>query len=300
MTDPVDPPRLVDSNEIPDELRQGLQGLRAHVPSSAQMAALSDRLGVEQMTAPAAASPASAVLAKALIGVGVAVGGAGLLWFLRSGSPDAVSNGEKPQAAVAARAPVSERKPVADEPTGSAAGTGAASPRAADTAENPGTRTVDTPAGAENVKATDRTESRGGAEGSGRNPQSARAPATVGLGAKAESPSSPARAPSSVAGSGGAGSKPQESPKSGESEIALLRDARATLAVDPAEALAITERHRASFPRGALGQEREMIAITALVKLGRTDAAQKRAEQFRAAHPTSAYLVQLERILPKK
>jgi len=92
----------------------------------------------------------------------------------------------------------------------------------------------------------------------------------------------------------------QEAPKSGESEIALLRDARATLAVDPAEALAITERHRAAFPRGALGQEREIIAITALVKLGRTEAAQKRAEQFRAAHPTSAYLVQLERILPKK
>jgi hypothetical protein len=89
-------------------------------------------------------------------------------------------------------------------------------------------------------------------------------------------------------------------PKTGESEIALLRDARATLAVDPAEALAITDRHRTAFPRGSLGQEREIIAITALVKLGRTDAAQNRAERFRAAHPTSAYLVQLERILPKR
>jgi hypothetical protein len=92
---------------------------------------------------------------------------------------------------------------------------------------------------------------------------------------------------------------PPEGSQQGQSEIALLRDARATLPVDPAEALAITERHRAAFPRGSLGQEREIIAITALVKLGRADAARQRAEGFRKAYPHSAYLVQLERILPK-
>jgi len=299
MTDDLDPPRLVDSNEIPDELRQGLEGLRAHVPSGAQMAALSDRLGVEQMTAPAAASPASAVIAKALIGVGVAVGGAGLLWFLRSGSPDAASKGETPPAAVATQAPavVSPGQPPGNDPSGSAPGAGTVG-TAAGNSEAPGSETAEAPVAAENTRATDRSRRVG--TGSGRNTPSDPAAGSVGPIAKSEGAASSARAPSNVTASGGAAAKPQETPKSGESEIALLRDARATLAVDPAEALAITERHRATFPRGSLGQEREIIAITALVKLGRTDAAQKRAELFRAAHPTSAYLVQLERILPKK
>jgi hypothetical protein len=78
----------------------------------------------------------------------------------------------------------------------------------------------------------------------------------------------------------------------------LLREARASLPVDPAEALAFAARHRSEYPGGALSQEREMLAITALIKLGRSSEASARAERFRRSHPTSAYLRQLERLLP--
>lgn len=296
MSDDLDPPRLLDSNDVPDELRRGLEGLRGHVPSPGQLSALSNRLGVEHAAAPSAAAPGSAIVAKALVGVGIAVSGAGLLWFLRSASPGSAPAGaEQPSTALAAPAPSAVTEERAKNAIGLAPGSGAPS-----NAVEPRSDRVEredmpeAPAGAEGPVATEHKEPRGSASGRSTPPGS------VESNARGEATGSSARTPSKTVTPSGVASTIREAPKSGESEIALLRDARATLAVDPAEALAITERHRAAFPRGALGQEREIIAITALVKLGRTDAAQKRAEQFRAAHPTSAYLVQLERILPKK
>ncbi|NOU32641.1 MAG: hypothetical protein HOO96_32455, partial [Polyangiaceae bacterium] len=41
---------------------------------------------------------------------------------------------------------------------------------------------------------------------------------------------------------------------------------------------AATDEHRSTFPAGQLGPERELIAIDALVRLGRRDAAARRAE----------------------
>lgn len=86
-------------------------------------------------------------------------------------------------------------------------------------------------------------------------------------------------------------------PTVAEDEISLLKEARAELAANPARALALTERHRSQFPRGTFGQEREVIAITALVRLGQSAAARERADRFRKAHPRSAYLKQLDRVL---
>jgi hypothetical protein len=294
LSDDLDPPRLVDSNEIPDELRRGLEGLRGHVPSGAQLATIENRLGVEHAAAPSAAAPGSAVVAKALVGVGIAVGGAGLLWFLRSGSPGPTSTAEKPSAAMAV--PSVAVEDTTNAPGGVTPGNGAVRPSATEplTGGSERERTPEAPAGSGHGRASDQGEP--GARNERSAPSTASGTDTLDRSAKSEAT---ARAPSKTVTPSGVASNVQETPKSGESEIALLRDARATLAVDPAEALAITERHRSAYPRGSLGQEREIIAITALVKLGRTDAAQKRAEQFREAHPTSAYLVQLERILPK-
>lgn len=76
-------------------------------------------------------------------------------------------------------------------------------------------------------------------------------------------------------------------------EIALLRDARLALASNPAEALALTEQHRASFARGAMIQERELIAISALARLGRHTAVLTRAAQFERDFPSSPYRKQV-------
>jgi hypothetical protein len=63
-------------------------------------------------------------------------------------------------------------------------------------------------------------------------------------------------------------------------EAELLQRAQAALRADPVAALALARRHQRRFPRGALVQEREVIAIEALKRLGRHDAASSRAAAF--------------------
>jgi hypothetical protein len=66
----------------------------------------------------------------------------------------------------------------------------------------------------------------------------------------------------------------------GEDEAALLRRAQASLADAPARALELTEQHRRRFPRGTLAEEREVLAIEALKRLGRGRAAGDKASEF--------------------
>ena len=74
-------------------------------------------------------------------------------------------------------------------------------------------------------------------------------------------------------------------------ERALLDDARGALgAGDAAKALALADEHGRRFPRAQLGEEREAVAIQALVALGRDDEARTRAARFRAATPNSLFL----------
>lgn len=47
------------------------------------------------------------------------------------------------------------------------------------------------------------------------------------------------------------------------------------------------EEHRRRFPQGALAEEREALAIQALVLEGRAEEARRRAEQFRVRYPQS-------------
>jgi hypothetical protein len=76
---------------------------------------------------------------------------------------------------------------------------------------------------------------------------------------------------------------------SGPSEVALLDGARASLATNPTRALALTEEHRRRFPKGALSQEREVIAIEALKKLGRGTEAKQRGDAFSAENPDTIH-----------
>jgi hypothetical protein len=73
----------------------------------------------------------------------------------------------------------------------------------------------------------------------------------------------------------------------------LLRDARLALGGSPGEALALAEQHRVQFPRGAMVQERELIAISALARLGRHSAVLARAAQFERDFPNSPYRKQV-------
>jgi hypothetical protein len=82
-------------------------------------------------------------------------------------------------------------------------------------------------------------------------------------------------------------------------ESTLLGRAEQLLASNPSAALGLTDQHAKSFPTGALAQEREFIAIQALVALGRRDEAVARAARFRSSFPASAHLRRLDILLGK-
>jgi hypothetical protein len=78
-------------------------------------------------------------------------------------------------------------------------------------------------------------------------------------------------------------------------ERALLDVARGALErQDGAAALAATREHERRFPSGLLVQEREAMAVRALLLLGRRDEARARTDRFRARYAGSVLLPTLE------
>jgi hypothetical protein len=74
-----------------------------------------------------------------------------------------------------------------------------------------------------------------------------------------------------------------------EDELALLQRASDAVASRPEEALRLADQDAFIYPAGALAQERELIAIQALVRLGRRSEASLRADQFFRNFPGSAH-----------
>jgi hypothetical protein len=77
----------------------------------------------------------------------------------------------------------------------------------------------------------------------------------------------------------------------------LLEAAQDKLASAPADALAKCDEHARAYPSGMLEAEREVLAVDALLRLGRRPEAEARAARFRASHPGSAYLRRLDTLL---
>jgi hypothetical protein len=104
-----------------------------------------------------------------------------------------------------------------------------------------------------------------------------------------------------VRGSSAAAARPRAAARASRSqppslaEAELLQRAQAALRADPAAALALARRHQRRFARGALAQEREVIAIEALKRLGRHDAASSRAAAFERRYRDSLHRSRLER-----
>jgi hypothetical protein len=83
-----------------------------------------------------------------------------------------------------------------------------------------------------------------------------------------------------------------------KAERALLDKARAALGRgDDDVCLAIVKTHADTFPRGHLAEEREGLAIKALVNLGRAAEARQRGARFRAHYPRSLLLPAVESAL---
>ena len=57
----------------------------------------------------------------------------------------------------------------------------------------------------------------------------------------------------------------------------------------PLAAFALTEQHRNNFPDGVFAQERDALAVEALLRAGDLDRARTRAEQFIERYPSSPH-----------
>lgn len=77
-------------------------------------------------------------------------------------------------------------------------------------------------------------------------------------------------------------------------EIALLARAHEALHAQPSQSLALCQQHRVQFAQGHFAQEREAVAIEALVYLHRTQEAEQRWNEFKARYPTSSHRIHLE------
>jgi hypothetical protein len=80
-------------------------------------------------------------------------------------------------------------------------------------------------------------------------------------------------------------------------ELELLERADRALATDPAEALSLAESHAKLFPSGSMAEEREVIAVSALERLGRDREARTRADRFMRMHAGNAYALRIQRAL---
>jgi hypothetical protein len=82
------------------------------------------------------------------------------------------------------------------------------------------------------------------------------------------------------------------------SELDLIRQARVALGDGKLRrALGRAERHASLYHDGVLSEEREAIAIEALVGLRRVDAARARLDAFVAAYPASSYRQRLRELV---
>lgn len=106
--------------------------------------------------------------------------------------------------------------------------------------------------------------------------------------------------PTSRPGPSAIATKPLAADEAEESEASFLHRTRAALASDPARALRMTEEHVSRYPHGVLVQERDVIAIDALVRLGRRDEARSRASAFQTRYPKSAHASRIAAILEKE
>ena len=264
-----DPPRLSSSGD--PLLRRALEQARADLPGPDVLARLAARLPLEP--GPSGAPPngaaaggggagvagsASSTLLGIAIGAGAGVGVALLLWLA---APDVPKPPERPDAP--APVLVASAEPPSHPVSGS----------------EPEIRVPVSAAPNERAEASAARSAPSVAREQKVSTSPAKAVSTTGI-AKG----------SSVSGVAPAGDN--------ETEASLLTRAQAQLGSNPGDALSFADRHRALFPQGNMVQEREFIAVSALVALGRKEEARSRAEAFIAAHPQSAHRRRLIALVP--
>ncbi|HEY8944441.1 MAG TPA: hypothetical protein VIM73_09265 [Polyangiaceae bacterium] len=299
------PRRLLESDT--GELAKSLRCARERLPSPERMAHLANRLAQAGVVlpphaeAPSANSPEPAAAVTqptgALVKAGLGLGGIGAAVLVmtlasRAGEPE-------PATAIQPRALSTASVSAAD----SASPATASSPLRVD---GPGAR-APTPRHSGPIRPEAAFETPAAPQPLRQRTTELAEPAATARSSRIASQSAPqshafrdlaAPAPTAVETSAGIPREVASEPPR-DSEIELLKRARSAVTSDPQEALALARRHRTEYPRGAYAQERDVIAISALARLGRSVEANRLAEAFRERYPRSAYLPQVDRILGK-
>jgi hypothetical protein len=240
MTEPQDPPRLLDDERSPERLRALVHASHDDIGTTEDVKRLESRLlpliwpavppptpgpsGTAGTTSAATGASAAVVKAGAAVGVVLALAG-GVVWVSKSTSGVDAGHAAPSAAPRRSNAPASEEVRPSTTDTSDLAG--AAEPSA------PG----DSPRASPPVTSKDRTPSQS---------------ASI-------------------------------------SEADLLGRAQASLRTDPARALSLADEHRREFPNGVLSQEREVLSIEALERLGKHQDAVARADRFMRSYPGSAH-----------
>lgn len=279
--------RLLASEASP--LGASLSALRERGPDATELGLLASRLSLRGIAVSVPPKPPAAAPKPWKPWLVAGGGGAalGLLWLALRGAAPAQLQGSATEARAGAQAAEARRSHGAPSMP-ETRGNGSSKPTPSGAAVEP--PAPDTPASDETTPppAVANTETQSPASEAPRPHASAAAAdgATSSGAVRTPQPasgSSPTPGPSSVAGA--------------PSEIELLRDARLALRQSPAAALAFAEQHARLYPQGKLTQERELIAISALVASGRRTAALSRGARFEQAFPTSPYRKQLGELL---
>lgn len=273
-----DPPRL--SSQGDPLLRKALEQARADLPAPDALARLAARLPLEPGPGPSgappngaapsgggagAASPAAAAptLAGVAIGVGAGVGVALLLWLADPDVSKPLERSDAPIPVLVASAEPPSPSVSASEPE------------------------IRVPLNVAPKEHTPKEHTKAPVVLSA--PRAAPERKVFAHATKAISTAAVAKEPS-ASGVAPAGED--------ETEASLLTRAQAQIGSNPDGALSLADRHRALFPKGNMVQEREIIAISSLVALGRKADAHLRAKAFIAAHPQSAHRRRLFALVP--
>jgi hypothetical protein len=256
-----DPPRLNDPGSTGQEsLRRLIQAGRSEVPDNERLRSLAGRLGFGVGGLPASAGAAKGA-ATLLGGAGAKMGAVALIALGGAGALAAVHATRARQVVVAA--PSAQPAPA----TASRLPPGPPIP-IEEAAETRGDAVPVGPSVAPAPPAAPRLIARNSPAKATENE-----PPVV----------SPTMAPSPV------------SPV--DTEFSLVEQAQRALAADPGRALDLTDRDARLYPSGALAQEREVIAIQALLGLGRADEARARGARFSQAFAGSAYAPRIAQLL---
>ena len=275
--------RLLAAEASP--LGASLGALRERGPDASELGLLASRLSLRgiDVTEPPKAAPAAPKAPKKWLIPGAGGAALGVLWLaLRGSTPAPVQDTD---AEARARAHEVQKSHAAPEGPADARGSGSVpgAPRSDAAIAAPADAPVPSEAAAPAERARAETPAPDGKDAR---------PSTDAPSADSASRSG-ARTPGASATTAPVPSSAPGAP----TEIELLRDARLALRQSPGAALAFAEQHARLYPQGKLTQERELIAISALVASGRRTAALSRGARFEQAFPTSPYRKQLGELL---